>query len=285
MLLRCTVIFAQAMFLAAALIGTAVPSSAVNVVGDQEQERFVGSGAVLLPSNIDRGTREDAATCVGCRWKVTAPCRSGDENTDAACRGNILGCPQGREISRAWVARPGGDFEPVGLFCPSDGEVTSVSEATRRLHGDFERRIPELRVRCQPARGVVVGIPVHCYSQQPASRVAWVDSVAGFTVATTAVATWQWEFRERGVGGGTSASWTHMRHDPGAAYPGDGVRQAFSTSGVHEITARARWNGSFTVDDLGPFPITPDLEQQVKLLVPTGSALGVVTGSTYRGRR
>ena len=60
----------------------------------------------------------------GCRWKVTKPCLREEEHSDAGCRGKILGCPQGREIGRAWLATPGGDFEPVGLFCPDDGEVT-----------------------------------------------------------------------------------------------------------------------------------------------------------------
>ena len=259
---------------AVACVGPRV--QAVDVVGDQEAERYVGSGAVVLPGSVERETREYASTCVGCRWKVTAPCLTDDGHGDAGCRGTILGCPQGREISRAWVARPGGDFEPVGLFCPSDGEVTSVAEAGQQVHGGFERRIPELAVSCAPPRGVVVGIPVHCRSHQSTAFVSWTDSVAGYTVETTARATWEWTFRQRASNGGDEVHWHHTAGEPGSTYPGPGVRQSFTKPGMHQVQVVARWRGWFTVDGLGPFPIHPDLEQRAAVSVPTGSALGVL---------
>lgn len=265
--------------LAAAVgMGAASPSAAVSVIGDDEAERFVGSGAVLLPNSIEWNTRAHASTCVGCRWKVTAPCLRDDEHGDAGCRGTILGCPQGREISRAWLARPGQDFEPVGLFCPSDGDVTSVADATVRVRGSFERHIPPLRVKCAPERGVVVGIPLHCRSLQPSGQASWVDSVAGYSVHTSAVASWEWNFQQYRAPGMKVGEWSHATHEPGADYPGDGVRQGFTLPGVHLVEVRARWRGTFTVDGLGPFPISPGLEQRASLQVPTGSALGIVQG-------
>ncbi len=259
-------------------VASLVPNvRAVDVVGDQEAERYVGSGAVVLPGSIEAQTREYASTCVGCRWKVTAPCLNDDGHGDAGCRGTILGCPQGREISRAWVARPGGDFEPVGLFCPSDGEVTSVADAGQQVHEGFERRIPVLAISCAPPRGVVVGIPVHCHSRQSTSFVSWTDSVAGYTVETSARATWEWTFRQRTSNAGDAEFWQHIAGDPGSAYPGPGVRQSFTKPGMHQVQAVARWRGWFTVDGLGPFPIHPDLEQRAAVSVPTGSALGVLT--------
>jgi len=255
------------------------PSSAVTVVGDDETERYVGSGAVLLPSSVDRETRHQAARCAGCRWKVTTPCIRDEQHGDASCRGTILGCPQGREISRAWLARPGGDFEPVGLFCPSDGEVTSVADAAARVRGGFERQIPALRVHCAPDRGVVVGIPLHCRSLQPSGHVSWSDSVAGYFVQTSASATWEWTFQQHLPNGAVAGQWAHVVRQPGGAYPGPGIRQAFTVAGIHGVQIRARWRGVFTVDGLGPFPISPDLEQRAVLRVPTGSALAVIKGA------
>lgn len=264
-------------------VNAAVPSAAVSVIGDEEAERYVGSGAVLLPSSVGWGVRTHASTCVGCRWKVTAPCLRDDQHSDAGCRGTILGCPQGREISRAWLAQPGGDFEPVGLFCPSDGEVTSVADAMTRVSGGFERHIPPLNVDCAPGRGVVVGIPMHCHSRQPAAQVSWTDSVAGYSVQTTATATWEWTFQERTPSGANVGHWSHVVDRPGGRYPGWGIRQGFTVPGVHSVEVKARWRGSFTVDGLGPFPITPDLEQHARLQIPTGSALGVIRGSGRPG--
>ncbi len=251
---------------------------AVGVVGDQEEERYVGAGAVLLPNTVDRGTRWEAATCVGCRWKVTRPCLRDDEHGDAGCRGSILGCPQGREIGRAWFARSGGEFEPVGLFCPSDGEVTSVVDAARHVRAGFERHIPSLRVECQPGRGVVVGIPVHCRSLQTSALVSWTDSVAGHQVQTSATAVWDWTFHQRGEGPHASAAWTIRGTEPGGVYPRPAIRSTFRVAGEHQVTVRANWRGVFFVDGLGPFPISPDLEQRTAVQIPTGSALGVLSG-------
>ena len=81
----------------------AVAVGGVDIVGDDEADRFVGSGAVFLPSTVSATRRQQAAWCHGCRWKVTAPCLRQDEHSDAGCRGNVLGCFRGREIGRAWL--------------------------------------------------------------------------------------------------------------------------------------------------------------------------------------
>lgn len=244
---------------------------AVEVIGDDELDQYSGSGAVILPSGIETSSRQRAATCVGCRWKVTLPCLRDDEHPDAACRGVTLGCPQGREIKRAWVAWPGRDFEPIGLFCPSDGEATSVADVTRQVRSGFTHRLPALRPVCEPPRGIVVGIPVHCRSGQPSARAQWSDAVAGYTVTTRARARWYWSFAS--VGGARDV----VRSDvPGTPYPGEGVRYTFSSTGIHRAQVRTTWQAEFHIDGLGPFPVTPDLTQQAQLDLPTGSALGVV---------
>jgi hypothetical protein len=257
-------------------------SSAVSVIGDDETERFVGSGAVILPAVVDPATRVFASTCPGCRWKVTAPCRRDDEHGDAGCRGTILGCPQGREINRVWLARPGADFEAVGMFCPSEGEVTSVAEAASRVRGGFERFIPTLAVECAPTRGAVVGIPLHCRSLQPSGNVAWIDSVAGYRVRTSAHARWTWTFVQQPGDGARADRWSHVVTEPGRPFPDKAVRQGFTAPGIHRVEVMARWQGTFTVDGLGPFAVESDLHQRVDLDVPTGSALGVMT-SPVRG--
>lgn len=255
-------------------------SSAVSVIGDDETERFVGSGAVILPAVVDPATRAFASRCPGCRWKVTTPCRTDEEHGDAGCRGTILGCPQGREMNRAWLARPGADFEAVGMFCPSDGEVTSVAQASSRVRGGFERFIPALAVECAPTRGAVVGIPLHCRSLQPSGLVAWTDSVAGYQVHTSAHATWTWTFVQQPADGGRAGRWSHVTTDPGRAFPDRAVSQGFTAPGIHRVEVLARWRGTFTVDGLGPFAVDSDLNQRVDLDVPTGSALGVMRAPT-----
>lgn len=247
------------------------PVLGVEVIADDELDQYSGSGSLILPSAISASSRQRAASCVGCRWKVTLPCRRDDDHQDAGCRGVILGCPQGREVKRAWVAAPGRDYEPVGLFCPTDGEAVSVEEATSAIRGTFRHRIPALRPICEPPRGVVVGIPVHCRSGQPTAEVAWSDQVVGYSVRTRARARWTWVFdAKRGEPVSVAAV------IPGEAYPRPGVQHVFGVAGPSRVAVMATWDGEFFVDGLGPFPITPELTQQVEFNLPVGSALGVI---------
>lgn len=249
-------------------------ASAVEVIGDDEHDRFVGSGAVFLPRTVSGEARVTAVTCHGCRWKVTTPCLRDEEHSDAGCRGSVLGCAQGREIGRAWLARPGGDFEPVGLFCPTDGDVTAVADMNARVAGSMAREVPDLAPACAPERGVVVGIDLHCRSGQDSPAVNWVDSIAGYTIETTARANWQWSFQEHGISG--PRTWVHSVDFPGADYPDAGIRQAFTSTGRHIVDVRATWRGTYTVDGLGPFAVPQPVQQSARLRVPVGSALGVL---------
>ena len=101
-----------------------------------------------------------------------------------------MGCPQGREIGRAWLARPGADLEPVGLFCPHDGEVTSVADMSTRIRGEMVENVSPLAPECLPARGAVVGIDLHCRSGQSSARLGWSSTVVGHAVVGGVSAPW-----------------------------------------------------------------------------------------------
>lgn len=279
---RMTALTVSAM-LAFTHLGTSLTAGAsVEVVGDPDAESFVGSGAVILPSSIATHTRSEAARCIGCRWYVSTDCRSGEQEHDnthgLVCLAPAQRCTDGQPPRQVWFARPSEDFEPVGIFCPSDGSVTSVEEATRQVQGGFEHRIPPLAMACEPGRGVVVGIPLHCRSGQSSAFVSWSDTVAGFTVHTRAQASWEWTFRQTPSAPRPDMTWTHRTSEPGREYPNPGIRQAFSRPGMHSVEVVARWRGEFTVEGLGTFPIQTELEQRGRVRVPTGSALGVVRG-------
>lgn len=258
----------------------AVEVGEVNIVGDDETDRLVGSGAVFLPSTVSAARRQQAASCHGCRWKVTALCLREDEHSDAGCRGSVLGCSQGREIGRAWLARPGADFEPVGLFCPDDGEVTSVADMSTRIRGDIVERVPPLEPECLPARGAVVGLDLHCLSGQPSARLGWSSTVVGHAVVAEGSATWTWVFRQRARGVSSTPTPTAQRvHTvgfPGRAYPEAGVRQAFTDAGRHRVQVRSAWQGRYWVDGVGPFDVHDQVRQGDVWEVGVGTAMGVL---------
>lgn len=258
----------------------AVELGGVDIVGDDEADLFVGSGAVFLPSSVSASRRQQAAWCHGCRWKVTKPCLREEEHSDAGCRGKILGCPQGREIGRAWLATPGGDFEPVGLFCPDDGEVTSVADMSTRIRGDIVERVPPLEPECSPTRGAVVGLDLHCRSGQPSAQIGWSSTVVGHAVVAEASATWTWAFQQRARGVSSTstpaAQWVHTVGFPGRAYPDAGVRQAFTDAGRHRVQVQSAWQGRYWVDGVGPFDVHEQVRQEDAWEVGVGSAMGVL---------
>lgn len=116
-----------------------------------------------------------------------------------------------------------------------------------------------------------MGIPVHCRSGQPTAELAWSDQVVGYSVRTRARARWTWVFdAKRGAPVSVAAV------IPGEAYPRTGVQHVFGVAGPSRVAVVATWDGDFFVDGLGPFPITPELTQQVEFNLPVGSALGVI---------
>lgn len=246
---------------------------AVEVIADDEIDAYSGSGSVLFPVGVGIAARQRGSDCPGCRWKVTKPCQRTDDHQDAGCRGMVLGCPQGREIQRAWLAVPGRDFEPVGLFCPSSGEAVAVAVVQAQVRGSFTHRLPSLRPTCQPARGVVVGIPVHCRAGQHSGAVSWTDSVAGQQVTTSARAAWTWTFQDHpGLASRQQVDF------PGEPYPRPGIQHRFRMSGPGRVAVEARWRGEFTVAGLGPFAVEPDVTQRAELTIPVGSAVGAIRG-------
>ena len=191
-----------------------------------------------------------------------------------------MGCPQGREIGRAWLARPGADFEPVGLFCPHDGEVTSVADMSTRIRGDIVEKVPPLSPACLPARGAVVGIDLHCRSGQSSARLGWSTTVVGHAVLAEASATWSWAFEQRARAGVSTPTatreWVHAVGFPGGVYPDRGIRQAFTDVGRHLVRVQSAWRGRYWVDGLGPFDVQDPVRQEHAWEVDVGSAVGVL---------
>ena len=186
-----------------------------------------------------------------------------------------------REGDRSSLARPGADFEPVGLFCLDDGEVTSVAEMSAHIRGDIVERVPPLAPQCLPARGAVVGLDLHCRSGQPSARLGWSSTVVGHAVVAEASATWSWAFTQRARAdtstGTATTEWVHTVGFPGRAYPHKGIRQAFTDVGRHLVRVRSAWRGRYWVDGVGPFGVNDQVRQEHAWEVGVGSAMGVLT--------
>lgn len=242
----------------------AVPSHAVDVVGDDEADRYAGTGGLILPGSIDHQTRVRVASCPDCRWRMTDPCSiEGD-----ACTSVTRGCAAGRQLLRAWISRDAGaTWEEIGLVCvPPSGPVT-VGSVARHIREDFEQALPTSSLRYQPARGVLPYLPVVFHSGQPARIDPIEVEVAGYRVLLTPEPSWTWDF-----GDGTVVT----SRLPGSEYPDFSVSHAYRSGGQRRVQVTTTWTATVMIDGMGPFQVQGPITQQSTAVIRVGQARAVI---------
>ena len=263
--MHCRILLA---FLASALLATPA-AFAVDVRGDDEADRFTGTGAIVLPAGADRGHRQTAATCVGCAWRLTDPCaHAADPGADAACRTVEAQCLDGGTMLRGFVSRDAGEtWEYVGMHCiPESGPVT-VAAVGAQVQDAFVREVPAGTIRTQPATGVLPHLPVIFDSGQPDRLPVSEHMVAGMRVRLAPRATWEWAF---GDGGALTTS------RPGSRYPDTSVSHVYRAAGTHVVRLRTTWRAEYTVDGLGPIQVPEAVVQEASIPVRVGQARAVL---------
>ena len=227
-------------------------------------DRYTGTGGLLLPGGSDSGTRREAAECSGCRWALSDPCSA----DGGPCLAVTRGCAQMAYLLRLRLSTDGGaTWSDKGLVCiPPSGPVT-VADVRAEVHRRFERLVPALEPRIQPARGVVTQIPVNFISGHPASLPPSTHQILGRSVVLNPAVTWFWDF-----GDGAVAS----ADEPGAAYPAGTIRHPYRQAGIRLAVVRADWSGTFTTDGLGPFPVGGGIQQSATVQVPVGEGRAVL---------
>lgn len=251
--------------LVAPLIGLSPPAAAVDVI--VEEDRYVGSHAVIVPASVDEDTRSRLSRCDGCSWRFTAPCIVDPDDPRSPCGSVVRGCPAGRELLRVWFAENGQPWGERGLVCIQGSDIVPVAKLGTEARQRFERRVPGPSPSCEPPTGAVTQIPVVCTSGQTRERPRWDESLLGVDVQIEAAPTWIWEF-EPGSRLTTSV--------PGGTYPDVSVSHTYRTAGPRTIMVTTEWRGSFTADGLGPFPLPP-IRHTAALDVVIGQARAVLT--------
>jgi len=234
---------------------------AVDVIGDGAQERFVGSGGIILPSHVDPGHRHSAATCVGCRWSFREPCP--DIDTSQLPCFSPMPCPADTVLLAYYFSSDAGNtWVNRGLVCMDSGGPRTVVDLSNRVKDVVIERLPPLNPTHQPNRGVIPRIPVLLHSgQNPLSE--FTMRIVGFDVRVNPTVNWIWTF--------PSGSTLHTA-SPGSRYPNTDVARTFRTSGVKRVTCQAIWSGTFTVGDLGPFAIQGEIRQSQALAIRVADA-------------
>ena len=246
---------------------------AAEVVGDDENDLYRGTGGLLVPEDrwrSDGGTRSEVAGCLDCEWRVTRLCTK-EQQAAGGCRRLDIGCPVGTIPVRVWLRRAGADWVVVGRTCQGDEPPRTVTDVGSDVRAEAERLLPALRVRVQPAGAALVRLPVVGRTGQPAEGITDADlSVLGLAVTLDARVRWRWNWSDG------EPQWYA---DPGGRWPDTAVSHVYRTPGVRVLEVTAVWRGEFTVDGLGPFAVPgPPLTQVGSVAVDVREARAVLTG-------
>lgn len=241
------------------------PARAVDVI--VEQDRYVGTHAVIVPASVDQRTRQQLSTCQGCAWRFTAPCVLEPDDDREACSSVVRGCPAGRELLRVWFTQQPEPWSERGLVCIDGEEIIPVASLGSHARDRFERRVPGPAPACEPPAGAITQIPIVCTSGQRVERPRWDEALLGIDVRIEAAPTWTWEF-DPGVVLHTAS--------PGGTYPDMSITHTYRTAGTRTIRVTTEWRGSYTADGLGPFPLAP-IRLHAELPITIGQARAVLT--------
>lgn len=238
--------------------------SAIDVIGDDERDRYIGTGGLVLPGSVDDDTRVRVAGCRDCRWRLDDPCAE----EASACMSVVRGCPRGQRLLRAWISEDrGATWVDLGVVCiPPEGVVT-VAQVDEVLRDQFEAQLPPTTIRFQPSTGVLPYLPVIFQSGQPQHLPPIVSTIADRVVVLHPVAQWSWRF---GDGAGLTTS------HPGAPYPDFSVSHTYGRDGRFPVELTTTWTATFTIDDLGPFTVSHVITQEERTSVSVGQGRAVL---------
>lgn len=244
---------------------------AADVHGDDEQDKYVGTGGLILPGSVDSVTRRTVAQCPSCRWRLTAPCIRSDAGVPFSGQPvhqcEVRACGPDEQLLRAWFSSGDGAWRDLGPVCIGAGGPVTVSHVGEVVQDGFAKEVRRSHAQAQPARGVVAQLPVVFDSGQAGPPISAGYDVAGARVTLEATPAWSWEF-----GDGVIMSTT----DPGGRYPHTVVSHAYRQAGRYRVRLTTMWSGTFTVDGLGPFAVDQPIRQDVEFAVQVGEGRAVL---------
>ena len=255
------------------LVVTAAGAPAADVHGDDEADQYVGSGGLILPGTVATSTRSEVASCLGCGWRLTSPCVESDAGNPFSgtpiCLSVVRGCPDMAELLRAWFRPAGGSWREIGLVCIGEHGPVTIVGLEPAVRDRLVRQVPGQRATFQPRAGVVTQLPVVFDSGQPPGGLRAAFDLMGESVVLEATPSWRWEF-----GDGAARSTTV----PGGPYPNMDVAHIYRVSRGYLVRMVTTWAATFTVDGMGPFPVTEPVRQTAELVLSVGEGRAVLAG-------
>lgn len=242
---------------------TSAATADITIIGDDDQDAFVGTGSLLLPPQIATDFREVAAACPGCTWRSVIQC----EMTSAgACRGPARLCGPDGYWLRVFLTRPDGTEMNLGAACFGSGGPVSRETAEAQLRDRIVALVPELRAWRQPSGRVLPHLPVVFGVTQSEQPLVESFTLVGLPIELTARPRWVWDF------GTTSLATTSA----GRRWPEATVDHAYRRSGTAHVRVAAVWEATYEVAGVGPLAIDEPVTQRTALEVPVGQGRAVL---------
>lgn len=245
------------------LAPTSVATADITIIGDDDQDAFVGTGSLLLPPQIATDFREVAAACPGCTWRSVIQC----EMTSAgACRGPARLCGPDGYWLRVFLTRPDGTELNLGAACFGSGGPVTRETAEAQLRDRIVALVPELRAWRQPSGRVLPHLPVVFGVTQSEQPLVESFELVGLPIELTARPRWVWDFAT------TSLATTSA----GRRWPDATVDHAYRRSGIAQVRVTAVWEATYEVAGVGPLAIDEPVTQRTSLEVPVGQGRAVL---------
>lgn len=252
---------------------TGIPSSAIaedcgsNAVqcppssSAQRGDETIVTKAMRFPgleanSELGKATQRQSG-CADCEWRLAEYCLENGPADQGNCLDPSTSCAAPDATRFLIYLRHGtGPWVVQGSVCLTPGQkpvtTADVGAAVRRVVTTY---LPDARPSFQPAAGGIVNLPTIFAAGEPQTLKTAPFSVLGFTVVVSAQARWEWTF-DQGVVEGFAG--------PGGAYPDMSVAHTYAGPGPRAVSLTTFWEGTFTIDGEGPFPVPgPDLTKTV----------------------
>lgn len=247
----------------APLLSTSTARADITIIGDDDQDAFVGTGSLLLPPQIATDWRQVAATCPGCTWRSVVQC----EMTSAgACRGPARLCGPDGSWLRVYLTRPDGTEMDLGAACFGSGGPVSRATAEGQIRDRLVALVPPLRAWRQPSGRVLPQLPVVFGVTQAEEPLVRSFDLVGLPIELTARPRWVWDF-----GSGSLATGSAGRRWPDAT-----IGHSYRRSGVAEARVTAIWQATYEVAGVGPLAIDEPVTQEASLSIPVGQGRAVL---------
>lgn len=223
-----------------------------DVVGDNANDSYIGTGGLLLPSSFsgNGSTKRKVASCMGCVWKYSVYCAA--DSTDM-CAHAVNTCPPQQIRYRVWFGQTRDTVSVVGSLCWGYHTPATRRQIEDRLDDLVIRHVPTAHIDCDPPGDTLTTIPVVCFSTQPAVYRPAPFQLATHTVRITATPKWRWVW-----GDGTS----QWRSTPGKPYPSRVITHTYRSEGHFTVETTTVWGANYNVSGLGTFQVGGDVITQ-----------------------